>query len=126
MKRGLATLLIFGLLLMGVSPSLAAGQQAKAVPPAPQPAQQEEVVQVVVPEGEVLTEKDLDSTDGQGLVGAILGGLTGAIGAALIYVADAAVGSMTGHYTANAHDFVATVAKGAGAGAAWGAILPEP
>ena len=122
MKKGLAVLLVFGLLLMGVTPVLAAGEQVKAAAT----AQQEEAVQVVVPEGQILTEKDLDGTNGQGLIGAILGGLAGAIGSALICVADAAIGSMTGHYTANAHDYAATVAKGALAGAARGAILPEP
>ena len=46
MKR-LAVLLVLGLLLLGVTPTLAVGQQLNAAVPA-----QDEVVQVVVPEGE--------------------------------------------------------------------------
>jgi len=59
----------------------------------------------------------------QGAMGAILGGLTGAIGAALTYTIDAA---WDGGRHASARDFAAAVIKGALGGAAWGLILPEP
>ncbi len=60
MKKGLAVLLVFGLLLMGVTPVLAAGGQVKAAAA----AQQGEVVQVVVPKGEKLEVSLLSETKG--------------------------------------------------------------
>jgi len=59
MRKGLVALLTAGLLLLGVSPVWAAGQAMTA-----SPAQQEEVVQVVVPEGETLTEHYLSDAVG--------------------------------------------------------------
>ena len=51
MKKSVAVLLILGLLLLGVTPTLAAGEQLNTTVPA-----QEEVVPVVLPEGEALDD----------------------------------------------------------------------
>lgn len=67
MKKGLAVLLVFGLLLMGVTPVLAAGEQVKAA----LPAQQDEVVRVVVPEGGEVSDSELALTDGEGSLCAV-------------------------------------------------------
>ena len=61
MKKLMALVLSIGLVLLGTAPVMAAGQAAKAAPP----AQQEQVVQVVVPEGEVLRTPQLLETSGQ-------------------------------------------------------------
>jgi len=63
-KKGLAVLLVFGLLLMGVTPVLAAGEQVKAAAT----AQQGEAVQVVVPEGEEVSVVVLENTFGDGII----------------------------------------------------------
>ena len=59
MRKSLAAVLTAGLLLLGVSPVWAAGQAMAAVP-----AQQGEVVQVVVPEGKGLGEGELADVQG--------------------------------------------------------------
>ena len=72
-KKRLAVLLVFGLLLMGVTPALAAGEQVKAAAP----AQQGEVVQVVVPESIELSDEEIGDVQGQwfwAVAGAIIGG----------------------------------------------------
>ena len=61
MKKLMVLALSFGLVLLGTAPVMAAGQAAKAAPP----TQQEQVVQVVVPEGEVLRTPQLLETSGQ-------------------------------------------------------------
>ncbi len=71
-KKGLAVLLVFGLLLMGVTPVLAAGEQVKAAAP----AQQGEIVQVVVPGSPQLSDEEISDVQGQwtwSVAGAILG-----------------------------------------------------
>ncbi len=88
MRKSLVAVLTAGLLLLGVSPVWAAGQAMAAVP-----AQQGEVVQVVVPEGKEIPEKALQKTNGEGIVGAIVGGLLNGIGSAIEWAAGAAVGS---------------------------------
>ncbi len=85
MRKALVPFLVLGLLLLGVSPVMAAAEQAKAV----LPAQQDEVVQVVVPEGEQLVDKELQEVQGEwgvvgyiaarGLIGAVTGAVVGAI-----------------------------------------------
>ncbi len=74
-KKGLAVILVFGLLLMGVTPTLAAGAQVKAAAT----AQQEEIVQVVVPEGPEIGDKSLEGIQRQwywAVAGAIVGAYT--------------------------------------------------
>ena len=71
MRKLLVALLATGLLLLGVTPVWAAGQAMAAAVP----AQQDEVVQVVVPEGVQATDQFLDETSGQGLGAALLNGL---------------------------------------------------
>jgi len=61
MRKALIPFLVLGLLLLGVSPAMAAGEQVKAA----LPAQQDEVVQVVVPEGEELSTDELEKTIGE-------------------------------------------------------------
>ncbi len=89
MRKALVPFLVLGLLLLGVSPVMAAGEQVKAA----LPAQQDEVVQVVVPEGEPVSEQALENTSGQGLVGALIGGVLGGVGSAIEWAAGTAVGS---------------------------------
>jgi len=135
MKTLMALVLSFGMVLLGTAPVMAAGQlmapkaaanlnaPVKTLKPDPS------LTQPAIPEPpgfRTMSDEELEGVDGEGLIGAILGGLAGMVTGALQYGIDAAVGSMTGHSTANAHDFVATVAKSAAAGAAVGAILPEP
>ena len=60
MRKALVPFLVLGLLLLGVSPVMAAGEQVKAA----LPVQQDEVVQVVVPEGEALDDVYLSSEVG--------------------------------------------------------------
>ncbi len=80
MRKALVPFLVLGLLLLGVSPAMAAGEQAKAA----LPAQQDEVVQVVVPSGEELDEVSLSQDKGAGpelyyvLRSAAMGALTSA------------------------------------------------
>jgi len=67
MRKGLVALLTAGLLLLGVSPVWAAGQAMAAVP-----AQQDEVVQVVVPGGQNLSDFDLSQIQGENPVVAFI------------------------------------------------------
>lgn len=97
MKKGLAVLLVFGLLLMGVTPVLAAGEQVGAAAP----AQQGEVVQVVVPEGEVL---------GDGYLSDEVGGNPALVVAGIVAARVAARWAVR---------FVVNRLKGAAIGAAW-------
>jgi len=62
MRKLLVALLATGLLLLGVTPVWAAGQTMAAAAP----AQQDEVVQVVVPGGEELVDTALDEEQGAG------------------------------------------------------------
>lgn len=97
MKKVLAVLLVFGLLLMGVAPALAAGEQVKAVAV----AQQDGVVQVVTPEGEELGDSYLSDEVG-GNPGLVVLGIVAARAAA--------------RWAAR---FVVNRLKGAAIGAAW-------
>jgi len=84
MRKVLVPFLALGLILLGMSPALAAGEQVKAA----LPAQQDKVVQVV-PEGEQLADKELQEVQGEwgplgyvaarGLIGAAAGALVGAL-----------------------------------------------
>jgi len=72
MRKTLVALLTAGLLLLGVTPVWAAGQAMEVAAP----AQQDEVVQVVVPEGNELEDSTLDRTRGEwawAVVGAVAG-----------------------------------------------------
>ena len=71
MRKSLVAVLTAGLLLLGVSPVWAAGQAMAVVP-----AQQGEVVQVVVPESPLLSDEEIGDVHGQwawAVAGAILG-----------------------------------------------------
>ena len=73
MRKALIPFLVLGLLLLGVSPAMAAGEQAKAA----LPAQQHEVVQVVVPKSIELSDEEIGDVQGQwfwAVAGAIIGG----------------------------------------------------
>jgi len=79
MRKSLVALLATGLLLLGVTPVWAAGQAMAAAVP----AQQDEVVQVVVPEGEELSDRSLGKARGEfevapWLAGAAWGAAVGA------------------------------------------------
>lgn len=82
--------MVFRLILLGMTPTLAAGQQLNTAVTAQEPAQGE-VVQLVLPEGEELPLTSLDDTEGQGLIEAAAGALWGMIWGALEYTIDAAV-----------------------------------
>jgi len=126
MKKLMTLVLSFGLVLLGMAPVMAA-DSVSAVKVFG--SSQYEYDTLAVPEplsSAALSDEALEEVDGEGGIGAILGGLGGMLAGALLYSADAVVGVATGHCTANAHDFVATVSKSAAASAAWGFILPEP
>ncbi len=61
MKKLMALVLSLGLVLLGTAPVMAAGQAAKAEPP----ARQQKVVQVVLPQGEQLQTDELKDTTGE-------------------------------------------------------------
>ena len=140
MKKLMVLALSFGLVLLGTAPVMAAGQTFAPVPGASPVAGAPSIsdpskidtsdlstINILEPPGFVtLGDEALQEVNGQGLIGAIAGGLLGMVGGALVYAVDAAVGAATGHCTANAHDFAATVAKSTATGAAAGAILSEP
>ena len=116
MKKGLAVLLVFGLLLMGVTPVLAAGEQVKAAAT----AQQGEAVQVVVPEGESLDEYELEETTGElapQVWGTIIGAITGAVAG---YRNAGWKGAAVGAFVGAATGFIATTV-----GPASGALIAE-
>ena len=72
MKKGLAVLLVFGLLLMGVTPALAAGERVEEV----FPQQREAIIEVVTPNGLPLSDEDLKDAQGQWanvIIGAVAG-----------------------------------------------------
>ena len=116
MKKGLAVLLVFGLLLMGVTPVLAAGEQVKAATP----TQQDEVVRVVVPEGKPLDEYDLEETTGE-IAPQVWGTVIGAIVGAVAGYRDAGwKGAAVGAFVGAATGFVATTV-----GPAAGALTEE-
>ena len=75
MKKGLAVLLVFGLLLMGVTPVLAAREQVKAA----LPVQHDEAVQVVVPEGDGIPDNELNETQGECGACVLVGAASGAL-----------------------------------------------
>ena len=121
MRKGLAVLLVFGLLLMGVTPVLAAGERVKAAAP----ARQGEVVQVVVPEpdGVPLSNDDLENSQGQGLRAAVVGALVGAIVSAGIAAVHYALDAAYDHFRhANVRDYVRTVKNAAIDGAVGGFV----
>ncbi len=124
MRKSLVAILTAGLLFLGVSPVWAAGQAMATLP-----AQQGEVVQVVVPEGEGLGEGELADVQGEagplayvgyvlvrGLIGAVGGAAIGAfksyVETGRVNVRDVAVGAGIG--------FIAGVTAGAGA------LIPKP
>jgi len=73
MRKSLVALLAAGLLLLGVTPVWAAGQAMAAAP-----AQQDEVVQVVVvPGGVALEESELQTTQGEFLGWWVVAGAVG-------------------------------------------------
>lgn len=111
MRKSLVALLAAGLLLLGVTPVWAAGQAMAAVP-----AQQDEVVQVVVPGGDALSEQELKEVKGE-LAPQVWGALIGAVTGAWAGYHDAgwkgaAVGAVIG---AAAGYMAATVGPAAGA-----------
>ena len=78
MRKALIPFLVLGLLLLGVSPAMAAGEQVKAA----LPAQQDEVVQVVVPGAQHLSDSDLEQIRGENpiLVAFAVGVAAGVVG----------------------------------------------
>ena len=104
MKKGLAVLLVFGLLLMGVTPVLAAGEQVKVAAP----TQQDEVVQVAVPEGEALDEQQLEEASGE-LAPQVVATVAGAIAGAVAGYRDAGwKGAVAGAIVGAATGFIGT------------------
>ena len=85
MKRLMALVLSIGLVLLGTAPVMAAGQAVKAAPP----AQQEQAVQVAVPDGAAMGESELADVQGElapltyvalrGIIGAAAGAIVGAV-----------------------------------------------
>ncbi len=85
MKKLMAIVLSFGLVLLGTAPVMAAGQLAKAAPP----VQQEQAVQVIVPGGAAMDEGELADVQGElaplayvalrGIIGAAAGAIVGAV-----------------------------------------------
>ncbi|WP_148230426.1 hypothetical protein [Marinithermus hydrothermalis] len=72
MKKGLAVLLVFGLLLMRVTPALSAGERVEEV----FPQQREAIIEVVTPNGLPLSDEDLKDARGQWenvVIGAVAG-----------------------------------------------------
>lgn len=114
MRKVLVPLLAFGLLLMGVTPALAAGKQVKAA----LPTQQDKVGQIVIPDGEQVSEETLSEVEGQGLIGALAGAIGGAIGGAVTSV----VSSVLHHRPIDWKDVGAAAIGGAVGGAIAGAI----
>ena len=81
MRKSLVAVLTAGLLLLGVSPVWAAGQAMAAVP-----AQQGEVVQVVVPGAQDLSDTDLAQIQGENpVVIAFAVGVAAGITANIVY-----------------------------------------
>ncbi len=60
MKKLMTLVISLGLVLLGTAPVMAAGQQTKAPTP-----EQQKVVQVVLPQGELLQTDDLKDTTGE-------------------------------------------------------------
>ena len=78
MKKPMALVLSIGLVLLGTAPVMAAGQAAKAEPP----AQQEQVVQVAAPSGTAIDDGELEDVQGECwwiVAGAIGGAIAGAL-----------------------------------------------
>ena len=119
MRKSLVAVLTAGLLLLGVSPVWAAGQAMAAVP-----AQQDEVVQVVVPEGTQVSDRALSETSGEGLAAALLNGLREGFTDA--FKAGGATYLVTHDRTTALKAGAAAFVMGFIVGAGEGLIVPEP
>lgn len=126
MRKALVPFLVLGLILLGMSPALAAGEQVKAAPP----AQQNEVVQVVVPATDQmedsLGDEELAEIEGEGLIGAFAGALFGMVLGALKYLAVTAWNEAHGRHTASIGGALSAIGNGALDGAITGLVFPDP